>query len=541
MQLRPYQQEAHDAIVKSWADGNRCVCACLPTGAGKTVLFSKIIEEHNGPSVAIAHRQELVAQISLSLARCDVIHKIIAPMNVVKQICKIHMLELGKTFYDPNARCAVAGVDTIRNRKEEQKYWSSSVTLVVGDEFHHFLTKNKWGDALTMFPNAKILGVTATPERADGKGLGSDFDGVVDDLYIGPTMRELICMGFLTDYKIYAPPCSDLDLSEVNVTASGDYSPSKLKTAVQKSHVFGDVVGHYLKIAPGKLGITFATDVESATEIAAKFNHAGVPSEVVSAKTPDLARAQILNKFKNRQILQLVNVDLFGEGFDLPAIEVCSMARPTQSYGLYVQQFGRALRLMEGKDWAIIIDHVGNVVRHGLPDMARNWNLARRDKRRTGPADAIPLKNCVRCAGVYHKTLKVCPYCQHEDTPQERSKIAHVDGDLQELTPSMLQALRGEIARVDRTVDDVRVECAAKFMPEVGIKRMEKLHRLRQEAQKELRDAIAWWSAWQKSAGYDIPTTQRMFYHKFHVDMATAQALNTPEAKQLTDQIKEYL
>jgi DNA or RNA helicases of superfamily II len=205
--------------------------------------------------------------------------------------------------------------------------------------------------------------------------------------------------------------------------ATGDFNADQLRKAVHKSHITGDVVAHYLKLAPGKLGVTFAVDVEAATEIAGAFRAAGVPAEVVSAKTPDALRAQILRRFKAREILQLVNVDLFGEGFDLPAIEVVSFARPTESFALYCQQFGRALRLMLSKEAAavhahltdeqrraaiaasekpvaIIIDHVNNVLRHGLPDARREWSLDRRERRSGKKSDAIPNAG-LRQPGVY--------------------------------------------------------------------------------------------------------------------------------------------
>jgi DNA repair protein RadD len=231
-----------------------------------------------------------------------------------------------------------------------------------------------------MFPNARGLGVTATPVRADGKGLGAHHDGVMHHIIEGAGMRDLIQQGFLTDYRIFAPP-SDLDLTGVTRAADGDYNKKQLKQRVRRSQIIGDVVAHYLRIAPGKLGLTFATDVETATEIANRYRAAGVPSEVVSAKTPTGQRIEILKRFKRREVMQLVNVDLFGEGFDLPALEVVSMARPTESYGLYCQQFGRVLRPLPGKTVGIIIDHVGNVVRHGLPDKPRRWSLDRREKR----------------------------------------------------------------------------------------------------------------------------------------------------------------
>ena len=217
------------------------------------------------------------------------------------------------------------------------------------------------------------------------------------------------------------------------------------------------------------------------------------------------------------------------------------MARPTQSYGLYVQQFGRALRLMEGKEWAIIIDHVGNVVRHGLPDMARDWSLARRDKRRSSASDAIPLKACVKCAGVYERVMKACPYCQHVDTPAQRTRVEYVDGDLEELTPAVLAVMRGEIAKMDRTLDQVRIDSSAKCMPDIGIKRDVNLHAKRQIAQTKLRDAISWWGAWQGASGHDYPVIHRTFYHTFNIDIASAQTLGVKEAEELCTRVTEKI
>ena len=446
MKLRPYQQALETSALDAWAVGDCNVLAVLPTGGGKTVILSKIASDNVGACVAIAHRQELVGQISQAFARNGLKHRIVGPKNVIKQIVKNHVVELGRSYYDPAALAGVAGVDTLLRRADSLKPWLDRVTLWIQDEAHHVLTANKWGKAADLFPNARGLGVTATPTRADGMGLGRHHDGLFDVMVEGPTMRELIDAGYLTEYKIFAPP-SDLDLSEVATSkATGDYNANGLRAAVQKSHILGDVVSHYLKLARGKLGVTFTPDVATATETAERFNASGVPAEVVSAKTPDAERAAILERFKRRELLQLVNVDLFGEGFDLPAIEVVSFARPTQSYSLYVQQFGRALRILDGKTEAVIIDHVGNVVRHGLPDAVREWSLDRREKRSKGkPSDAKPLTACSECASVYEREFKACPYCGHVTPPVARSSPEFVDGDLHELDADTLAAMRGDV------------------------------------------------------------------------------------------------
>lgn len=559
MQLRPYQLDAKVNVYKAWCDGAINVLIVLPTGAGKTVIFSEILQEHQGASCAIAHRQELVSQISLALARNKVRHKIIGPSSIVKLCVNIHMSELGISYYDPNAKCAVAGVDTLVRRKNELSIWLKSVTLWVLDEGHHLTKDNKWGIAANMFPNAKGLGVTATPLRADGKGLGRHADGSYDVMIEGPGGRDLIKMGYLTDYRIFAPP-SDIDLNNVNISATtGDFNPQKLKTAIRKSHVVGDVVTHYLKIAAGKLGVTFASDVNTATDIAGQYNSANVPAEVVSAKTSTIDRIAILRRFKKRDLLQLVNVDLFGEGFDLPAIEVVSMARPTQSYALFVQQFGRGLRLMiddklnlhwddysdkqrcnyiiaSKKSHATIIDHVGNVERHGLPDAHRIWTLDRKDKRNSN-TNITTVKSCPSCTAVYDRIYKVCPFCGYKPVPTGRSSPEQVDGDLIELDALTLAKMRGEIEKVDMDKETYRIELQSKYVPEIGQHACVKRHVQRQKAQKALRYSIAWLGGYYRALGYDDSEIYRRFFFKYGIDIMTAQTLKTVEALKLADRI----
>lgn len=542
MKLRPYQETGKTEIYNAWASGHKNVLYVLPTGAGKTVSMSDIVKEHRGAACAIAHRQELVTQISTALARDKIQHRIVGPKSVVKLAVNLHMAEAGRSYYDPSAKIAVAGIDTLIRREKELKNWLPSVTLWLMDESHHVLRENKWGKGIEMFPNARGLGVTATPVRADGRGLGRHADGNFDDMIVGPNMRDLINMGFLTDYRIFAPP-SNLDLSDVKIsTQTGDYNKDGMRKAVRKSRIMGDVVTHYLKIAPGKLGITFATDVETATEIAGRFNAVGVPAEVVSAKTPDAERIAVLRRFKNRELLQLVNVDLFGEGFDLPAIEVVSMARPTQSYSLYAQQFGRALRILPGKTEALIIDHVGNVIRHGLPDGKRVWTLDRRERRtRSTDSNVIPVKACPQCTGVYEAVHPECPFCGFKPVPVSRSGPEVVDGDLFELDAATLEAMRGAVAEVDKDPEQYRAELMAKRMPPVGQLANVKRHVARQEAQSELRGAIAWWAGYQRAMGRPDAESYRRFWFAFGTDVLSAQALGTKEALALAERVNSHL
>lgn len=566
--LRPYQATIKAAVFQHWNEGRRNVLVKSPTGSGKTVLFADVVRTVDRAAAVIAHRSELVSQTSLALAREGVRHRIIGPDSLRRNCVSLHMDRLGRSFYDPGARVGACGVDTLVGRDAKADPWFSQVGLWVQDEAHHVLRGNKWGDAAAMFPNAYGLGVTATPARADGKGLGLDADGLFEAIVQGPEMRDLIDSGYLTDYRIFAPP-SDVDYSEVTVTASGDLSPAKLRAAVHASDkIVGDVVAHYLKIARGKLGVTFAVDVESAKEIAAAFKAAGVPAEIVSAKTPDLLRAQILRRFERREVLQLVNVDLFGEGFDLPAIEVVSMVRKTESWPLFVQQFGRALRLMidpalqakwdtftneerrahiaaSGKPFALIIDHVGNVIRHGLPDAPRNDTLDRRERRSSGPSDAIPTRICSNtnvggiegmvCAQTYERFHKVCPYCGFYPEPPARTAPEFVDGDLYELDAATLAAMRGKVALIDGAA---RVPQHLDAIAQAGVR---KAHQARVTAQHFLRELIALWAGWQNAQGFDDSQGYRRFFYAFGIDVLSAQALGKPEAEALSLKIKSVL
>ncbi len=527
--LRAYQQQLSDAVDAAWAGGVRNVAVVAPTGSGKTVLFAHKIAQHRGAALAIAHRQELVGQISMALAREGVRHQVLAPSDVARACAAAHLAETRRSFVDPGSRVAVAGVDTLI-RMDPGTPLLQQIGLWVLDETHHLLADNKWGKAVQLLPNARGLGVTATPVRADGRGLGRHADGLLDCLILGPTMRDLIGEGYLSDYRVFAP-ASDIDLKSVAITATGDYSPPQLREARHRSTVTGDVVSHYLRLAAGKLAVVFDVDIESATETAAAFRAAGVPAEVVTSRTPDPLRREILRRFKRREVLSLVNVDLFGEGYDLPAIEVVSMARPTQSYALYAQQFGRALRPLEGKDRATIIDHVGNVLRHGLPDAAREWSLDRRERRsRSTPTDVVPLRSCMNptCAAVYERTLAACPHCGHAHVPAQRSAPEFVDGDLLELDAAVLARLRGEVA------DPLRIPHGATPAIEGALR---KAHAARHRARAGLREAIELWAGWQRDAGRPDGEIYRRFYFRFGVDMGTALTASASDAEGITERV----
>lgn len=534
---RPFQRALVNEGYASWDAGHNATVLVAPTGAGKTFMMSVIATEVNEPTCIIAHRGELVQQISMALARAGLRHNIIASEKTIKVIISQHIQEFGQSFYDRRAMLNVASVNTLMARHKALTQWANMIRVWMIDECHHVLAGNQWGRATLMFPRARGFGFTASPIRCDRKSLHAAQGGVFTDMRVGPSMRELIDLGFLADYRIFGPPQS-IKESDLKVGSTGDYTRGSLHQASEKSTITGDIVEHYLKIAPGKRGITFTVDVESASRTAQAFREAGVPAEAVSAKTPDTVRNEVIRKFQNGKILQLVNVDLFGEGFDVPAVEVVSMGRPTQSFGLYIQQFGRALRTLDGKSHGIIIDHVGNVKRHGLPDAVRGWKLEAEESGRRSVVkdpDVMPVTTCVSCFAAFEAITSTCPHCGHVQEPESRSEPKFVDGDLIEFGPELLAELRAAKSKIDS--DFVSVPAHLRGTPAEG--RLNRIHGQNQVAQSTLRETIALWAGVRRDGGMSDSEICRRFFHTFEVDILSAQSLDASDAEALAMKIQE--
>ena len=560
MHLHPQQRAHVGAIRAELMRGAKAVLGVVPTGGGKTVEMGHLFSEHDGCSIGIAHRQQLIWQMSLALGRFGLPHRIIGGNSLVKQIVGLQMRKLGRSFYNPQARIGVAGVDTLARKTLTSDPWFNQITLWQTDEAHHCQKENKWGEAVQLFPNAIGIGWTATPARADGSGLGIATDGIFDSLVVGENMRWHIDNGYLTDYRIFCP-ASDIDLHDVNITASGDYSPGPLAKAVHESHIVGDVVEWYLKLAAGKLGLTFAVDVAHAIEISEAFNRAGVPAAVITGDTDPSVRATLFARFERRELMQIVSVDILGEGTDVPAVEVVSMARPTASFVLYSQQFGRVLRLLIAdflmntwgdftalqrlafiasslKPVGLIIDHVGNTIRHnGPPDRERAWTLARRPRASRGKnGGPVPVRPCTGCSQPYERVFKVCPYCKTPAPPPAgRDRPEMVDGDLVELDPKTMSRMVEEAARV----------MGAPVLPHgVPAHAARSVHAKwidRQRAQETLRYQIAVYGGWREKLGESMSEAQRRFYFTFGADVLSAMALGAAEAAELEARVMAVL
>lgn len=408
---------------------------------GKTTIFAYVTTSAASKSrcvYLIAHRAELVKQIAMTLARFGTRHRIIAPGPIVRQ-CQVEQFKaFGRTFVDPQARVFVASVQTLVKRLEDYP----PPDLIVIDEAHHLTMDSTWGRVVSAYPDAKLLPVTATPCRLDGKGLGLGAGGFADELVMGPTMRKLIDAGFLSPYRIFAPP-NALDLSGVR-TRMGDYAKDQLATAIDKPGITGDAVQHYQRLAAGKRAVAFCVSVAHAQHVAAEFAGAGVRAEFLDGTLDALERDRIIKRFEAGQTLVLTSCDIISEGFDLPAIEVAILLRPTQSLSLYIQQVGRALRTFPGKREAIILDHVGAVATHGLPDEDREWSLdgVKPKKRAANDNDApdVKITTCTKCFTI-HLPAPECPTCGHVYPVRER-RLETTEGELQELTADAMEALR---------------------------------------------------------------------------------------------------
>lgn len=538
---RADQWEFIGKVYEAWNQGAQNVVGRADTGFGKTVCLGQLVEQNQGGACVMAHRQELVGQISLMLAKYGIRHNVIAADATVRSIAAAHVAELGTCFYQPSAAVAVAGVDTLV-RREIPAQWAAQVSLVIPDEGHHVVRGNKWADAMGLFPKARGFLPTATPARADGKGLGRHADGLADAMVQAPPMRWLIEQGFLTDYRIVCVK-SDLDMVGQEVSASGDWSPAKLKAAAARSHIVGDLVQNYLRFARGLLNIVFTTDTETAAKTTTAFRSAGVRAECLTGKTLDHLRRDILRRFSRREIEVIVAVDIISEGFDLPAIECVQFGRPTESLGLYMQQFGRALRPMPGKGKALIIDHVGNVLRHLPPDRPRIWTLDRREARGTTRKadDEIPLRVCVACFEPYEAIYRDCPHCGHYPAPAARSGPQHVDGDLGEMSAETLAALRGQVAFAARTMQEEQDRLTQTGLHHAGVMGNVASHANTLAARAGLRAAMADFGGVWHAQGHSDSMIQRRFYHAFGVDVLTAQTLNRRDTEALTERIRNAL
>lgn len=433
MELRDYQQQCVDDIRKEMRVGKRAPLLVLPTGGGKTTIFAYIAKsaaDKDKTVWIIAHRSELVQQISATLSRFGAVHNVIAQSNIITRIKCDQFREYERLYFNTAAKISVCSAQTLVNRLATM---NDAPDLIIIDEAHHLTKGTTWGKIIDAYPDAKLLPVTATPCRLDGKGL-TDY---ADSMVLGPTMRQLIDAEYLSPYRIFAPP-QKADISGVK-KVGGDFVKNKLAEAMDRPVITGDAVDHYTRLANGKRAVVFCVSVAHAGNVRDEFLARGITAETLDGTMSPEDRSATLARFSSGQTLILCTCDIVSEGFDLPAIEVAILLRPTASLSLYLQQIGRALRIFAGKYCAIILDHVGNVSRHGLPDEDREWSLDGVKKRpRNADGNAAGIRTCPMCFAM-HKPAFKCPQCGHEYSAKERASMEVVEGELVELTPAQMQ------------------------------------------------------------------------------------------------------
>ncbi len=429
--LRPYQSRAVAELRDAYRHGSRAPLLVLPTGGGKTVVFSHVAHGASARGhhvLVLVHRRELIRQASSKLGQLGVDHGIIAA-----------------GFAGSAQPVQVASVQTLARRLGRTD-WAPD--LIVIDEAHHAVA-GTWSKVLEHWPAALRLGVTATPVRQDGRGLSTMFDRLVQ----GPTVRDLTAQGFLSPARIYAPPVK-ADLTKLQKRA-GDYQSDEASRRMDRPTVTGDAISHYQRLCQGAPAIAFCCSAQHATHVSDQFRQSGIRSAVILGTTPVDEREAMIRDLGRGALQVLVSVDVVSEGTDIPAVTAAILLRPTMSEGLYLQQVGRVLRPAPGKAEAIILDHVGNVITHGFPDDDRHWSLDGREEG-TGQLEtekAPIVRQCGVCFAAF-PPQPVCPVC---GTPSQLSvrEIQQREGELQELQREQLRREQRRQVGSARTLDEL--------------------------------------------------------------------------------------
>lgn len=427
--LRDYQSRAIHDLRCAYRQGARAPLLVCPTGAGKTVMFSAITAgavDRGRRVLILVHRRELIRQASSKLTLAGVPHGVIAA-GVPEAAHPVQ----------------VASVQTLARRLSAID-WQPD--LIVIDEAHHAVA-GTWASVLSHWPHAFRLGVTATPIRQDGRGLGAVFDHLVK----GPSVATLTSQGHLSPARLFAPPIA-ADLSGLQIRA-GDYKQEQLEDRLNRPTVTGDAITHYRRFCNQKRAIAFCCSAKHAHSVAEAFNREGVPAATLLGETPTDQRDQLVRQFAAGTIHVLVTVDVVSEGFDCPDAEAAILLRPTASLGLYLQQVGRVLRPAPGKPHAVILDHVGNVHRHGFPDDPHDWSLDDRLKRSKGGPAAPSVRTCEQCFAAFSPQPQ-CPVCGAACAPAPARQVKQVDGELKELHREAVRQRVAERKRA-RTLQDL--------------------------------------------------------------------------------------
>lgn len=427
--LRPYQESVIDDTREALRR-HHSVLMQGPTGMGKTAITVFMMGRaaaQGNRAYFLVHQNELLSQTSKALWRQQLEHGMIAS---------------GKARSTLPAQ--VASVQTLVRRMDQYK----EPDLLIIDEAHRAAAKT-YQTIIERWPNARVIGLTATPQRTDGKPL----DVMFDTLVLGPTIRELMDAGYLCDYEIYAPPIG-IDVSTVK-RKMGDFDSKELEAVVDKKSITGDAVAHYKTHARGKRCVVMCVSIKHAEHVAEQYQAAGVSSGVIEGTMTGQQRDKMLADFAAGRLMVICNVQLLVEGVDIPAIEVVQWLRPTQSLVVWMQGNGRGLRPADNKAGLIIFDHVGNCLRHGLPDDDREWSLEGKEKgKKKSASDEVKIKQCGSCYAVFRPGPQTCPHCGAPVAGQQR-ELEVVDGELQKVDKLAIRKEQKREQGKARSMDDL--------------------------------------------------------------------------------------
>ena len=442
IQLRPYQENIINDVRAEFACGKKRVCIVSGCGSGKTVIMAWMSAQakiKGNDVLFVIHRQELSDQSSETFSESGISHGIIGagfPMN-------------------PAEKIQIASIQTVIRRLDR----INTPVIIILDESHH-ATANTWKRLLAAYPNAFVIGLTATPARLGGQGLGDIFESLV----MGPSVKKLIEDGYLAPFKYYAPP-QIANMNGVKVKM-GDYDQKQIAEIMDNNVIIGDAVEHYRRLADGKRAIVYCTSVAHSRHTAESFRAAGYAASHIDGDTHKIERRRLVADFKNGGLQIITNCDLISEGFDCPGAEVVILLRPTQSLTLYIQQSMRGMRPDPANPdkVCIILDHVGNVGRHGLPDEDREWSLEGVKKKKAEPGQAFPVRQCPKCYTA-HRPTPACPSCGHVYVIEERAEIKKEKGELAEVIDIERIARKREQGRARSESDLIKIAIKRGYEP----------------------------------------------------------------------------
>lgn len=415
--LRSYQETTEQQARKALVGGAKRVVLYLPTGAGKTLTATSIIQkavDKGRKVVFLANRKQLVQQTSAVLHRYGIAHGILQAENTTR----IH------------ERVLVASIDTVHIRG-----LPDDVGLMIIDECHSAAGSAKYKALLAKYNNVRVIGLTATPFAA---GLGKHYDELggplFEELVVGATIKDLIDGGYLVDCDIYAPSEPDMKgvKSSKGIDGLLDFNQKELEEAADKPDLIGDILSNWRKLAAGKQTVAFASSIPHSKQIVETFQAVGISAEHIDYHADDDERAAILGRFARGETMVLSNVALLSEGWDCPSTEVMILARPTRSLIRFIQMVGRVLRPAPGKTGALLLDHSGSTARLGHPcddlpleldDGKPRAASGQKEEREKPLPKPCPKCKFMRAAGVHE-----CPKCGFK--PERQSTVKTADGDL---------------------------------------------------------------------------------------------------------------